>query len=418
MPKAQKRNIFFSAILLMLAGAIQPAPASEATTATAPDLPRTYIYRDMAASLDAFREREFFEAMHRMAHTETTPHEKFVLGVLYHHGLGTEQDMEKARLWYCRASEDGYWYPELGNEAAQALLEMEKNGETKTTSGTKLYQFESEGLQANAEEQLEIAERFFFGLCAPLDYDKAMEWELRAAGNGSIEAMRIAANSYAFGENAYPADPKKAAFWRKKLSGDSKPAATFPDTANPESIAPVPAAPVKPLVLDEEFFKASRPLSEYAAEIYEEGRRHYDGDDGKKNYFLAGLRFGEAAAFGTTEPENYFRLGLIQEQGLCGIPNLFAAAKHYRIAAELGHAEAARRLAHMHETGTGVRKSLAEALRLYAQAHDGGNAEAKADFKRISAAMRPGHREDWEDCPDFAAIMKAARVRARIFDFF
>ena len=162
---------------------------------------------------------------------------------------------------------------------------------------------------------------------------------------------------------------------------------------------------------------------------YEEGVRHFDGDGVPVDYYRAAMLFGNAdgvaadpgasgmvadimsLAFAAMSPhqvpDGAFRLGWIQEFGLCGEPNHYGAGVAYRYAAETGHAGAMLRLGMLHEEGKGVRRSPSLAREWYTAALAAGEKEAEGKLAALAEAP-DGEREEW-DTPEFRKVLANAR---------
>lgn len=347
--------------------------------------PRIYTYMDLAECLEDFRDREFFEFVYKFAEIERTPQLMFMTGLLYHYGLGVERDCAKAAVWYRRASEAGYSFRHLGQEADDGLRMVRDDASCGASERrARKTKIETSAADGDAEAMRRAAMQFYYGICAPLDYGRSEDWEKRAAAQDRIEAM---GNSL-----------------RSALQAASEAAATAAVSdgcENAETQETGGAAVRKP-----------QSLSEYAGEIFLEGMRHYEGDAGQTDYFSAALRFSEAAEFGIEEPMCYFLLADIQEHGRCGEPNMYGAGKNYRIASELGHAESMFRLASLHEEGKGVRRSRKEAAKWYSAAAEKGMDGALEGLRRVERHADDGGKEDWETSPTFRQILLDAQFRA------
>lgn len=387
------------------------------------ELLRTYTYLDLAECLEDFREREFFEFMYRYAHIERTPQHKFMVGLLYHHGLGTERDFDKARRWYKEASAGGYQFePYLGREADAALRSLPEPETADSGHQPAMTPLELEFASQSPAGKLQLATQYLYGLCAPMDYDKGREWEIAAAEGGSREAILSVSENYRYGQFGYPIDTIQADMWKERLlTADLKPQSVVPPARKPalpgeqESMskllgdifsetmreAGTPPADVKP-VRDN---TKPQSLGEYAGDIFEDGMRHYRAGE----YYRAGLEFVEAAAFGIAEPECHFLLAEIQ-MGLCGDVNSYGAGKSYRIAADMGHRVAMVRLAYLHEEGMGVRRSLDQARLWYSRAGD--IPEAREGLARVDKLLADGGAEDWQSSEEFRRVLADAQFRA------
>lgn len=415
---------------------------------------RLYHFLDLDECLEQFKEREFFETMQRRVHTDRTPYVMFMLGLLYDHGLGTPRDTARAAKWYRAAADAGYRFHALGDEADRALAKLLAKGTPSSPPpDAKLRELEEKAKNGGEREQLRLAMRYQQGLCAPLDWEEAKRWEIYAAEQGGRTAQRIVVGNYTSGEYAYPRDPSLALKWLEPLaeSGDATAALALGDIyaegkARPRDYAKAAAWYEKSaawgnltalprlqklrddgmytgavesmdkvvdrtLSADHPSARQPRPVSEYAEELYAEGVRHSDDDGEAPDYYEAGLLFIDAVGFGVEDPDNHYRLGVIQEEGLAGAPNPYGAGKSFRYAALLGHGEAMLRLARLYEEGRGVRKSLAQAERWYAAAAKAGVQGADERRREMARRIVPGYREDWEKSPEFETVLRDARYR-------
>lgn len=439
-------------LFVLAASALAAAPVDK------PELLRVYNYRDLAECVEQFKEREFFESIYARAYSDQTSPDKFILGILYQYGLGVPRDEVKAYRWYREAAEAGYRHRELGREADEALARLRAKGITAPkTAVPEPTDEERTAMDADAGEQLRLASRFWRGLCAPLDWEKAMEWELRAAANGDARAMQIVIDNYTDGNYAYPRDPSRVRAWLEEQTAAGNAAAAtrlanlilseakgeedyrralelFEMGAKADNLAAwqglmrmhsqglgVERDEKKVEFLGKKLdivgqarreMRESRPIAvtEYAEGIYRQGLPLYERGD----YFMAGMTFGDAAGLGVEVADNYCLLGLIQEEGRCGEPNPYAAAKQYRTGALLGNAPSMLRLAKLHEEGRGVRRSLLQAEKWCKLAAEAGEPGADEALRAVRERLRSGSREQWETDPAFLRMMEDARVRSKL----
>lgn len=420
-------------VLLLAVGAFCLCVPRGEAAAIKDELLRTYTYLDLAECLDGFNERQFFEFMYKYAHIERTPEHKFILGVMYHHGLGVPRDYGKAARWYREAAEAGYRFRMLGAEAEIGLQRLVDEGlfAPDAEPETRPTEQEEAIAVASAKEMLRLGIKYHYGLCAELDYDKARAWQIWAAENGDGNARNMVADNYTYGEYGYPKDEERGRGWlHGKLKKDPGfvPPVRLPDgagAANPPAADNDGASEVKgalarkPATGDaapgEDRPPQAKPqsLADYAQEIFETGLGYFrGGEDAPPDYFLAGLNFTEAAAFGLAEPECHFLLGEIQERGMCGEVNYYGAGKSYRIAAEMGQVAAMFRLARLHEEGLGVRRSLAEAGKWYRAAAEAGMPGAAEAAARVAEQAAEQAEEEWEVSPEMRKVFADAQLRA------
>lgn len=358
--------------------------------------PRGYL--EFAEYLDEFKDREFFEFIYKATFDDPVAENCFMLGHLYHHGVGVPRDAGKARRWYLAAREKGYRFGRfLGDEAERGLAEIAAAlGEQEAASGM-------EDTPADAPagkgvgEMLRLSLRYFYGLCADLDYEKARDWEIAAAKAGDAGARLAVGEGYLYGMYGYLLDEKKGREWLNALEADAEAFREAVGGARGEGDAKAGEV---------------RPVREYARDIYREGLAAYGDGGPEADFHTAGVRFSEAAAFDVDIPDNYFLLGRIQEEGLCGKRNPYGAGKNYRIATEFGHAGAALRLGVLHEAGNGVRRSLIEAERVLRLAAEAGEPGAESALARVREKLKSGDPENWETSPEFRRMEADAQYRA------
>lgn len=444
-----------SGLLLVLVTA-----ASATAEEERPDFFRYYNSMDLAECLEQFKEREYFEATYARVFNDKRPIDMFILGLLYHHGLGTPHDSAKAVRWYEESLKSVRLIDRTYSYAEEALKDLRASGNpTSPAPGEALVAMTEAALAGPDTDQLRLATRYLRGLCTPLDWEEAMRWEMLAAENGSVEAQRIVVENFFSGNYAYPRDLSRALVWLEPLaqSGDGISAAALGDVYLEGVLLPrdyakalelyeqsaatgnlnaksrlhlmyreglgVEKDPQKMAALEEELdlpkllaktakTTSPRPVSEYAEEVYRAGVRHFEGEGEPVDYYLAGLAFMDAAGFGVEEADNFYRLGRIQEDGLAGEANPYGAGKCYRIAALLGHGPAMFRLGRLYEEGRGVRHSLKQAERWYAGATAANEDGAEERLSVVRAVLHSDYRENWEDSSEFKGVLEVARFLA------
>lgn len=92
-------------------------------------------------------------------------------------------------------------------------------------------------------------------------------------------------------------------------------------------------------------------------------------------------------------PNLYFYLGCLSLRGINGsTPNVRLAKEAFEHGAALHDARAINNLASLYEHGVGVKKNVAQALRLYKQAADLGSKDASANMQRLNYKTDKEHR--------------------------
>jgi TPR repeat protein len=99
------------------------------------------------------------------------------------------------------------------------------------------------------------------------------------------------------------------------------------------------------------------------------------------------------------DSDSAFDLGLIRESAACGEPDYAAAARYYRMAADLHHAQAANNLGVLYYEGKGVARDYAAAQQLYGQAAEAGYAVAQYNLAVMIGQGKAGE-------PDTAGMIE------------
>ena len=133
---------------------------------------------------------------------------QFMLGSLYHDGLGVEKDDARAFTWTRKAAE-------RANPKAQALLAVmyQEGWGTAKDEARAVEWFRMSAEQGYATAQLTLGLLYMKGRGVAINERVGMLWIERAAWSGSDEAQLLLGMAYHEGRADKPKDDKKARFW-------------------------------------------------------------------------------------------------------------------------------------------------------------------------------------------------------------
>ena len=130
---------------------------------------------------------------------------QYRIGKMYYCGLGTEQDYEKAFLWYQKSSSQGHPY------ASYSVGQMYSKGEYVTANEEATQKYYKEALSGflELESKNQAADNLLYkigsmyknGLGIEVDMDKAIYYFQRSAELGNRNAKRILSLEYISGEH-------------------------------------------------------------------------------------------------------------------------------------------------------------------------------------------------------------------------
>ena len=248
------------------------------------------------------------------------PNAQYGLGLAYETGDGFPKDLSIAVGWYKKAADQGYAEAQYRLARAYETGEGVKQGKN-LAEDVKWYQKAAE--QGYAPAQFKIASAYETGNGKKKDLTESLNWYRKAAVQGHAEA-----------------------------SGKLK---------------------TVELLLNAQNGKADAQ--------YELARAYETGNGVKKDLAEAIEWYKKAAALNHVEAQ--YRLAQAYEtgEGVKQGKNLAEAVKWYRKAAEQNHVSAQYKLALAYETGNGVKKDLAEAVKWYKKAAEKGNTEAQKKLK-------------------------------------
>ena len=240
----------------------------------------------------------------------------YFLGLFFKEGKGTEQDDEKAFLWFSKGAKAGI------PGAMEELGDCYDNG--RGTKGNKVKAFKSylkAAKAGNAGAMLEVGIAYHLAKGIEQDYAKALEWYLKAAEKGRTGAMHNIGYLYRDGRGVEQNDAEAFVWFLKAAEGGN------------------------------------------LGGILEVGKCHAEGRGTKQDGEKAVACFRQATQEGRVEA--MYRLGQCYEDGR-GVERDYAAAVQlYRQAADQDYADAQYRLAQCYETGRGVGKNPEEAFKWY-----------------------------------------------------
>ena len=115
---------------------------------------------------------------------------QYNVGVLHHHGLGVEADLDEAVKWYGLAAGNGHAWAQrtLGDLSAGGAW-----GKPDFADAAQWYRLAAE--QNDAEAQRKLGALYLKGRGVPRDRDAAVEWLRRALAQGDAEARRLLAEA-------------------------------------------------------------------------------------------------------------------------------------------------------------------------------------------------------------------------------
>ena len=361
---------------------------------------------------------------------------QYALGMCFFEGRGVRQDYSEAVKWYRKATEQGHAEakgrlrtaemfmdayndrPEAQFELAQAYENGDGDVERDLPEALKWYRRAAE--LGHVEAQRKLSEWYFKGEVVEEDRVEAVKWCRKAAEQGHAESQNVLGRCYSEGWGVEQ-DRTEAVKWYRKaaeqgvgvgqynlafcyefgmgIEQDYVEAVNWYRKAAEQGHAEAKAR----LKTAELFMNAHRGRAE--AE-YELGLAYETGDGVRKDAFEAMKWYNKAADQGHAGAQKKMKTGeLLRSAQNGGAPEKYKlaqayetgsddmrkdpeeAAKWYRMAAELGHAEAQCRLAQALETGTGIKRDTTEAAEWYRKAADQGHAGAQY---RLGAAYENG----------------------------
>ena len=374
----------------------------------------------------------------------------FVLGCLYWYGIGVERDCAKAEANIRDAlfrGRDGIASSYRGWDV-DVLTVLSDIRAAAPCGGDKF-----EGPAAadlSPEEAFRWAMRHELGICAPTDYARSMEYLVSAAERGHEEARVEAAARYLYGSMGVTKDCAAARKWLEPAAeaGDGR-ALAFVGKLHRDGCGvdndPTLAASYFQQAIEAGYGQANSNLADlyskgegvekneatadslrekgkecyrnHIAALNAEGMRAYRGDGEAVDYFKAAWCFRRAFNFqepNADDDECMYALGRIQEDGIDGVSNQYAAAIAFGIAAKNGHGPSMMRLGAMLEEGRGVRQSSRMAAKWYTKALEMGEADAEEALERAERAIAEGNGDGWLASPAMANMMADMRCRAFI----
>jgi TPR repeat protein len=247
------------------------------------------------------------------------------LGYMYMHGMGVDQDMQQAAYHYKQAADQG----DAGAQYNMGFLYENAQGvDQDMQQAANWYQQAAD--QGNALAQCNLGVMYAYGRGVDQDDARAVHWYQYAADQGNAHAQCNLGGMYRLGRGVEQ-DDVQAVHWYRRAA-------------------------------DQDHTSAQNNL----AYMYARGRG-VDQDD-----MQAVQWYREAAAHGHADAQ--CSLGAKYALGRGVTQDMKRAANWYRKAANQGNATAANNLGFMHVRGEGVDQDDVQAVHWYRQAADQGNA--------------------------------------------
>ena len=151
------------------------------------------------------------------------PQAQFILGSMYHRGLGTEKNDKEAFKWLLRAAEQGKSTPESENIIGYCYLRG--IGVPQNFSEARRW-YEMAARHNHVRAQSNLAYIYYNGLGIKPDFAKAFQWYTSAAMQGDSEAQYNLGVMYASGIGTELDRIKAYAWYSLAASGDNAAATT------------------------------------------------------------------------------------------------------------------------------------------------------------------------------------------------
>jgi hypothetical protein len=332
----------------------------------------------------------------------------------------TAQDFAQARVWYEKAAAKGDAY------AAYQIAGMFKEGRGVETDPSQAFSWMTRAAEAGlAVAQVELGGMHERAEGTRKNLVKALEWYLKAAGQGEADGMALAGAAYADGRGtkkdvvagvkwllrAYDAgrEDVETKIWELREADAELGAKLL--AASPEAqklMAEATAGKVDAQVAlakklrwgDADIFADEQAALDWWRKAAEHGNAEAEAEMGSRYVTATGVEADLALAKDWLEkaaaknrPEAHFWLGALNDDYAQGDPNMADAARNYRLAAELGHSDAQKRLGQKLEAGEGVEKNLKEALAWYVKAAEQGDVHAMMHVGMLALEKDPAVRD-------------------------
>jgi TPR repeat protein len=261
------------------------------------------------------------------SHSNLSVIAQYAIGTIYQYGKGIPKNIDKAFIWYKKASENGF-----------PLADFSLGAMCQTGEGVKQSHKEAFGFYRKAADQgLSIAQdslgdMYYYGEYVEQNHTEAVKWYRKAAEQGYIGAQNNLGIMY---DNGYgvQVDDAEAIKWYRKAADRNN--------ANAQ---------------------------------YNLGNLYADLDRPQHDFNKAIKWFRKAAESGHAPSQK--SLGIIFQMGRgTAEPNYAEAAKWYRAATEQGDPEAMAYLGYLYEHGLGVGQDTIKAKDFYFAAAQKSNAE-------------------------------------------
>jgi TPR repeat protein len=333
---------------------------------------------------------------------------KYLMGVCYSEGLGTEKNFRESFQWYKQSAEQGY-------EAAQAYLAhcyYVGQGVVKDLNQAARW-YQASASQGFAAAQCNLGICYELGEGVRQNSEEAVKWFILAAAQNDSKAQYNLARCYEKGLGVAK-DNKKALYYYRLSADQGHPAAQYSvglfyfngneavEQSAEESIfwfqrsSALNYAPAqcklglcyeKGIGIEKDyeqavhFYELSSLQGESSA-LYYLGYCYFNGMGVEKSYEEAIKYYRQSAEKNYAAAQN--NLGYCYFSGIGIRKNYTEAIKWYRKSAEAGYPPAQYNMGFCYERGLGVTKKMQEMVKWYRLASKQGQKKASAALKRLN----------------------------------
>ena len=319
---------------------------------------------------------------------------------------------EPAAVNACRAEEGGH-APEAGSAGTHGKPAHQDTAADNSVKETGRTSTET----INAEALYQKAEKYYYGIGVRQDYADAAKFYRKAAEQGHAKAQNSLGYMYSLGQGV-PQDNNEALKWYRLAAAGGIAIAR-------ERLDRLQAAAGIAAQTGTEHSTAG---NESADELYRKGRMYYCGQGVNLNYEEAAKWYRKAAWLGHADAE--YCLGTMYSLGQGVRQDNEEALKWYRLAAAGGNVKAGEKAAVSRERtrvelcqkaenyyyGHGVRLDYAEAAKWYRKAAELGSADAEYSLVHMYQ-FGQGVRQSYRDAANWfqlAAAQGHAKARRRL----
>jgi TPR repeat protein len=334
---------------------------------------------------------------------------KYLMGVCYSEGLGTDKNLRESFQWYKQSAEQGY-------EASQAYLAhcyYIGQGIVKDFHQAARW-YQASASQGYAAAQCNLGICYELGEGVEKNSEEAVKWFILAAAQNDSKAQYNLARCYEKGLGVTN-DNKKALYYYRLSAEQNHPAAQYSvglfyfngndaiEQSAEESIywfqrsSALNYAPAQCKlglcyekgigVVEKDYFQAVHyyELSSQQGEssaLYYLGYCYFNGMGVEKNYEIAIKYYRQSAEKNYAAAQN--NLGYCYFSGIGIRKNYTEAIKWYRKSAEAGYPPAQYNMGFCYERGLGVIKKTQEMVKWYRLASKQGQKKASLALKRLN----------------------------------